>query len=189
MDRREEATDFIRYYVWAGGYDGEQVFDIIDDEVFDADGENDDWLREQIDLAIQRKKAAERDWPNITDCDRLDRAFDTLADQRILTQHKAGTTQQDGLDVVERIYAESGGDDSRFHGYCFYTLQDMEAAMWGEVGLWLAFGHFSGEREPGEAVGREIRDVLVRFNFAVVWDGSIDSRLLLSGFRWQRRSP
>jgi hypothetical protein len=61
--------------------------------------------------------------------------------------------------------------------------------MWGEVGLLLAFGGFSRVTKDGVEVGRLIRDEFKRTGFEVVWDGTIKSRLLLKGFRWQRRSP
>jgi hypothetical protein len=188
MDRRAEALDSIRYYVWSGYYDADEVFDIVDDEVFESDGENEEWLRAAVGREFRRKRAAERTWPEVTDCDRLDRAFEALHAQGILTSHKTGYTQQDGLEVVTGLYDEAGGDRSDIVGYCFYTIQDMEGAMEG-VGLWLAFGHFSGDIAAGGQVGRLLRDMFGRFSFNVVWDGSIKSRLLLSGFRWQRRSP
>jgi len=190
MDLRAEAIDAVRHYVWAGYDDEDEVFGLVDEDVlFESDGEHEAWLRTAIKREFRKKQAAERTWPEVTDCNRLDRAFEVLNKEGILAQHKAGYTQQDGLEVVERLYAEASGEQSDIGGYCFYTIQDMEGAMWGEVGLWLAFGRFSGDSEKGVAVGRQVRDILTRFGFAVVWDGSIESRLLLSGFRWQRRSP
>ena len=189
MARRADAAEYIRYYVWSGYYGPDEVFDIIDDEVFEGDGEDEAWLRTAIRRAFRKKRAAERTWPEITDCDRLDRAFEELQGQGILVSHKTGYTQQDGLDVVTELYKEAGGKKSGLAGYCFYTIQDVETALWSDVGLWLAFGAFLRGREHGVAVGRRLRDVFERFGFNVVWDGTIDSRLLLSGFRWQRRSP
>src|SRR5207237_1257540 len=128
-------------------------------------------------------------WPAVTSCDHLDRVFESLRSQGILTRHRCGLTIQDGLDVVDELYAEAGGKRSALVGYCFYHLQDMEAAMWGEVGLWLAFGSFPPSRECAVAVGQMVREEFERAGFAVEWDGTADTRLLLKGFRWQRRSP
>jgi ankyrin repeat protein len=55
--------------------------------------------------------------------------------------------------------------------------------------LWLAFGHFSGKKKLGVDIGRRIKHALEAAGFAVEWNGSIDRRLLVKGFRWQRRSP
>jgi Domain of unknown function (DUF6891) len=188
-DLRAEALDALPYYVWSGYLDPDEVFEYILNDLFlDADEEDEAWLRSAVKREFRRKRVAERDWPEVTSCDRLDRAFEALAERNVLARHRAGLTQQDGLAVVESLYEEAGGTASDFTGYCFYTTQDMEHAMEGP-GLWLAFGHFSGDPEKGVAVGRAIREVIESYGFPVAWDGTIDSRLFLSDFQWQRRSP
>ena len=181
----EEASDNIRFRVWSGYYDQDEVSDIVTDE---ADGEDEEWLRGAIDREFSRKREAERDWPAATDCDRLDRVFESLQGRGILTRHRCGMTIQDGLDVIDRLYNDAGDKRSDLVGYCFYHLQDMEAAMWGEVGLWLAFGSFPPSRERAAQVGQLVREEFERAGFTVEWDGTSESRLLLKGFRWQRRS-
>jgi hypothetical protein len=188
-EQREEARDAIRFRVWSGYYDQDEVFDIVNDEVYEADGEDEEWLRRAIGREFRRKREAEREWPAITDCDRLDRVFESLRGQGILAQHRCGLTIQDGLDVIDQLYNEAGDKQSSLIGYCFYHLQDMEAAMWGEVGLWLAFGSFPPSHERAIQVGQLIRKEFERAGFAVEWDGTAESRMLLKGFRWQRRSP
>ncbi len=185
---REEARDSIRYYVWSGYYDADEVFTIIDEEVFDGDGEDEAWLRGAIRREFRKKREAERDWPEVTNCDRLDRVFEALRGRGILARHRCGLTIQDGVDVVWGLYKEEGGKRSGLIGYCFYHLQDMEAAMWGD-GMWLAFGSFSRSAEHGVEIGHLIREEFERAGFAVEWDVTIKSRPFLKGFRWQRRSP
>lgn len=188
-ERRAEARDSIRYHVWCGQYQADEIFDIIEDEVFDGDEDEEAWLRSAIKREFRKKQAAERDWPEVTSCDHLDRVFDLLHERGVLTRHRCGMTIQDGLEVVEQLYQEAGGSKSGFLGYCFYHLQDMEAALWGEHGLLLAFGSFNADPANGINVGQIIRDEFERNGLDVIWDGTIDSRLLLKGFRWQRRSP
>jgi uncharacterized protein DUF6891 len=188
-ERREEARDSIRFRVWSGYYDAHEVFDsIVDDVWFDRDEEDDKWLRSAIRREFQLKRKAERSWPAVTSCDRLDGVFEALRSQGILTRHRCGLTIQDGLDVIHGLQEEAGGKRSGLIGYCFYHLQDMEAAMWGETGLWLAFGSFPPSRKGAVAVGQTVRKEFERAGFMVDWDGTADTRLLLTGFRWQRRS-
>ena len=186
-EQQEEALDSIRYHVWSGLYNAEEVFGIVDEDVFGSDMENNGWLHRAIRREFGRKRTAEREWPEVTDCDRLDRAFETMRGLEILARHRCGLTQQDGLEVVESLHEEASGEDLSLAGYCFYTLQDMEGAMWGERGLWLAFGSFSKTNEDGERIGGWIRDEFMRSGFEVSWDGTINSRILLAGFRWRRR--
>ena len=44
---------------------------------------------------------AQKSWPQVTDCDRLDRAFAALEQQGVIALHRAGCTQSDGLEEVE----------------------------------------------------------------------------------------
>jgi hypothetical protein len=189
-ERREEACHAIRYRVWSGYYDAEEVFDsVVEDVWFDSDDEDDKWLRAAIRREFQKKRKAERDWPAFTSCDRLDQVFESLRNQGVLTRHRCGLTIQDGLEVIDQLYADAGGMRSGLTGYCFYHLQDMEAAMWGEVGLWLAFGSFPPTRQRAVATGQLVREEFEGAGFPVEWNGTADTRLLLKGFRWQRRSP
>jgi hypothetical protein len=149
-ERRTEALDSIRYHVWSGLYTADEVFDNVEEDVFASDGDHGTWLRRAIRREFGEKRAAERGWPEATECDRLDRVFEVLREKGVLARHRCGLTQQDGLDVTLDLYGEAGGERSGLAGYCFYTLQDMEGAMWGDRGLWLAFGSFSGAGEDAD---------------------------------------
>ena len=56
-------------------------------------------------------------------------------------------------------------------------------------GLYIAFGHFSGNDAKGVKIGQLLRAALEREGFNVEWDGTIGRRLFVKGFRWQRRGP
>lgn len=183
-EMNEEVASAIGFYVWSGWYDQDEVFDIITDEV---ENENEDYLRKAVDREFHRKREAERDWPTVTDCDRLDLVFESLTTRGILTRHRCGLTIQDGLEVIEQLYDEAGEQKPRLTGYCFYHLQDMEAAMWGKIGLWLAFGGFPSTYEQAAQVGLVVREEFERVGFTVVWDGTPGSRILLKEFRWRKR--
>jgi hypothetical protein len=188
-ETREEARDCIRARVWSGYYDAEEVFDIVLDEVLEADEDDEEWLRAEIRLEFKKKRKAEATWPAVTSCDRLDQTFEALRGRSVLTRHRCGLTMQDGLDVIELLYADEGGAESGLIGYCFYHLQDMEGAMSEEGGLWLAFGSFPPSRERAAEIGEVVQQEFERAGFSVQWDGTSESRLRLTGFKWQRRSP
>ena len=60
---------------------------------------------------------------------------------------------------------------------------------WPGRNVWLAFGSFPSSRTGAVSVGQFVREEFERAGFAVEWDGTCESRVLLSGFEWQRRSP
>lgn len=185
-DEVDEIKKTIRFYVWSGYYDQNEVFDIVIDEVDYIEAEVERILREAIDREFRTKREIEKSWPAITDCDRLDDVFHVLQGRGILTRHRCGMTIQDGLDVIGRLYNESGDKRSELVGYCFYHLQDMEAAISGKVGLWMAFGGFPPTHEQSVLVGQLIIQEFGRVGFTIEWNGNSESRLLLKGFKWQR---
>jgi len=187
-DLRAEAEEAIRSYAWAGEYDPEEVCIIIGEEIFGDDEEQEEWIQAAVRRTFVEKRKAEKKWPKVTDCDRLDRAFEALEKRGVITDHDSTAfTQSDGLEAVDELYADAGGPKSAFVGYCFFTSQDLDAAIVGG-GLWLAYGSFPGRGEAVE-VGRLLREEFERAGFKVEWDGNVRTRVFLPKFRWQRRSP
>ena len=75
-----------------------------------------------------------------------------------------------------------------YAGHCFYTEQDQQGALDGS-GMCIGFGHLSGDDAKGVEVGRLLRAALEHEGLSVEWDGTIQRRLFVKGFRWQRRGP
>jgi hypothetical protein len=183
-----EILEWVRSCVWSGRYEPEEVGWSIEDQLFEGDEVDGDWLRQVIVREFAAKREAEKAWPRVTDCDRLDRAFETLRRRGGIALHVAGYTQADGLAEVEDAYLEAGGEDSGYAGHCFYTEQDQEGALDGG-GLYIGFGHLSGDDAKGVEFGQMVRAALEGEGLVVEWDGTIRTRLYVNGFRWQRRSP
>jgi hypothetical protein len=181
------ALGAIRRYVWSGMHDADEIAEMVGEAIFEPGQLDPGWLRAEIEKACRQKRAEEATWPAVTACDRLDRVFEALQEQGILALQNAGYMQSDGLSDVSQFYHEAGGERSGIEGYCFYHGQDLERVM-ASGELWLAFGHVSGEDEPGAEIGRRIKRAFETAGFAVDWDGSIKTRLLVKGIRWQRRS-
>jgi hypothetical protein len=190
MDNEANVLSAIRRHVWAGTYDAEEIAIIVGEEFFPPGQADYDWLRARIEEAFRPKRAEEATWPAVTDSDRLDRVFEALETQGIIVEQDAGLTKSDGLEIVTQAYedAEAEGVGASIEGYCFYHGQDLQRVM--KTGdLCLAFGHISGEDEPGVDIGRRIKRAFEAAGFAVEWDGTIGRRLLVKGIRWRRRSP
>jgi hypothetical protein len=183
-----DILNWVRTLVWSGEYDEEEVALQIKDQLGETDEVDEAWLRTVVRSEVESKQKAEETWPKVTDFDRLDRAFTILEAQGIIALHRAGFTQSDGLEEVEDAYDEAGGKHSGYAGHCFYTEQDQEGALDGD-GLYIGFGHLSGNDAKGVKVGQLLRAALEREGFDVEWDGTIKNRLFVKGFRWQRRSP
>ena len=185
---REDIQSWVQSFVWCGEYDEEEVGLLIEDQLGPDDELDEEWLRTVIQSEVAAKQKAEETWPEVTDFDRLDRAFTALKAKGIIALHRAGFTQTDGLEEVQDDYEDNGGEDSDYAGHCFYTEQDQKRALDGG-GLCIGFGHLSGNDAKGVEVGQMLRAALEQEGFSVEWDGTIGRRLFVTEFRWQRRSP
>lgn len=186
---REEAEAAIHTHVWGGEYGPDEVCLIVGEELFGDDEEQEEWIEAAVRRAFVAKRRAEKKWPKVTDCDRLDDVFTALEKRGIVTDYDdTAYTQSDGFEAVEELYRDEGGKESSFVGYCFYTFQDRKAALAGD-GLMLAYGHFTDHANKGAEIGQIVREEFERAGFTVEWEGTLNRRIFLKGFRWQRRSP
>jgi hypothetical protein len=172
----------IRIAVWSGFYDLSEVDELIDDIL--EKGADEGMLRAAVAPEFAKKAAAEADWPKVTDCDRLDRAFESLESQGVIALQNVGYTQSDGLDEVEETLSER--KRGTVQGYCFYHGQDLERALAGD-GLMLAFGDLNDDATKMVEIGKLVRKTLEAQGFAVEWNGSSKTRINVPKFDWKRR--
>jgi len=182
-----EDLDSISLYVRCGFDDRDRIIEIMCEELY-APGELDpDEVALAVDEAFSRHEVEKASWPEVTDCDRLDRAFGRMGEFQIIGLQNAGVTQSDGYsDFKEALMSHPQRELIR--GYCFYHGQDMERAVRGG-GLCLAFGPANPKLEgsEGSAVGSIIAQILEEEGFAVDWDGSFHQRINLPDIDWKKR--
>ena len=143
-------------------------------------------MRAVVGPEFARKQAAEKTWPQTTDCDRLEAAFAELNAQGIIALQNAGYTLSDGLSDISQVLHRRGREGVQ--GYCFYHGQDLERAVEGE-GIMLAFGSLDDDRANKLQVGQRVRNVLERAGFTVEWNSDAETRLNLPTLDWKRRGP
>lgn len=182
-DYDESIEDDIRIRVWSGFHSLSDVLMMIQDcDESEVDREK---LEEFARSEFQAKLAAEATWPPITDCVRLDEAFDALNTIGIIALHNAGYTMSDGLGAVDEALVDH--HPSKVKGYCFYHEQDVGRAVDG-YGLWLAYGDIANTESGKREVGQLVKAELERRGFMVEWDDNPDKRIDLPKIVWQRRT-
>jgi hypothetical protein len=181
-----ETDDFIietvKHCVWSGFYNFDDIQAVIDD-IIDDDA-NEILVRSSVAKELAKKAEAQKTWPEETDCDRLDQAFENLNKSGVIALHNTGQTISDGLDDVAEALGQCDGAEA--NGYCFYHGQDLERALEGG-GLWLTFGDFDDDAAARKRIGESIKLCLEKHAFFVEWDGSADERICLPEFDWKRR--
>jgi len=179
----QHILDSIKGWVWSGFYSPQEVEEMIDDLL--EDGADEEMLRGAVAPEFEAKRAAQGSWPKVTDCDRLDQAFDQLDSRGLIALHNAGYTMSDGLsDVAEHLHERYDG----VKGYCFYHGQDVERAMKG-AGLMIAFGDLDDDKTKKTEIGHLVREALQTAGFAVEWNGDPETRLNVPRIDWKRRGP
>lgn len=174
--------DTIRKKVWSGFYTAEEVDQVIDD-ILEGDA-HEEYLRAAVAPEFDKKREAEREWPQVTDCDRLDSAFEALEKRQILCLQNAGYTMSDGHeDAFEALSSQPGRG---YIGYCFYHGQDLERAVDGG-GLMIAFDHVDGDVPDKLAIATALKEELERVGFKLDWDGTVDKRINIPNIDWKRR--
>ena len=181
-ETNEYILESIRSWVWSGYYSPEEVQEMIDD-ILEEDADE-TLLRAAVDPEFQKKAEDETTWPDETDCDRLDAAFESLTQNGVLALQNAGYTMSDGHDDAAEALKEH--DPGTFTGYCFFHGQDLARAVRGD-GLMIAFDHVDGDVPQKVDIGEQVKAALERFGFTVEWDGTINRRIDIPKIDWKRR--
>jgi len=175
--------DTIKVHVWGGFDTPDDIQEVISDLL--EEGANEKMLRESVNIEFEKKFQAEKDWPQVTDLDRLDSVFQTLKNIGVLCLHNAGYTMSDGHeDSHEALSAYSKRE---FFGYCFYHGQDLERVVSGG-GLMLAYDHVDGDVPEKIKVAQTMQQELVKAGFNLDWDGTINQRVNIPHFDWNHRA-
>lgn len=172
----------------AEGFDSEE--DIVEStlEYFEHDYPGDDLpnLATQLtERAIRKHLDAEKKWQEVTDCDKLDKVFERLEDEGIVSRQNFTCCQSCGhAEIWEEI--EQAKQDHEVSGYVFYHQQDTERAC-DEGMLYLAYGSVENADASALAVATKISEELTSCGFKVDWNGSLEKRICLLNFDWRRR--
>jgi len=184
MNEKEEyIINVIKNWVWSGFYTQsdirEMIYDILEKDC------DEKIIFASVGPEMQKKINAEKDWPKITDYDKLHQVFYELHEHGICALHNAGYTMSDGYSDVSEVVA--GAPEGHYHGYCFYHGQDLERALDGG-GLMIAFGDLNDDEVKGLNVGNTVVEKLNEAGFNIEWDRTLDSRINIPTFNWQKRN-
>lgn len=181
-DTDKYILEVIRKNVWSGFYTPEDIDSIIDDVL--EDDAHEDFLRDSVASEFAKKHEAEKNWPEQTDCDRLDAAFEALEKRHILCLQNSGYEMSDGHQEAFEVLSDQPGH--QYVGYCFYHGQDLERAVDGG-GLMVAFDHVDGDVPDKIKVGIALKEELERVGLKIEWDGTAGQRINIPHIDWKRR--
>jgi hypothetical protein len=172
----------------AEGYDSpaeisQGAVDVFSDEAAVADLEGP--ARAYTAEAIAAHQEDELKWPQQTDCDRLDAAFNHLEFIGIIARQDFSCCGTCALGEILDEIEEARKRNLPARGYTFFHMQDTEAAVEGH-GLCLNYGNAEQTENEAVAIGYEIVAILKEHGFRPVWDGSWSKRIFFP-LIWKRR--
>jgi hypothetical protein len=129
--------------------------------------------------------AAQKEWPPVTDCDLLDRAFGELERAGIVARQHFTCCGTCGATEIWGEIAAAREAGRKVRGYTFYHIQDTETAARG-YGLLLFYGAVEKDEKQALRIANEIIDALQRQGLKTEWDGSWDKRIGVK-LDWKRR--
>lgn len=188
-EKLEEMRSFIRREVAGGFSDPEEIRDGAV-ELLAKDNDADE-LREYAARMFREELEAHRKsqiaWPPVTDCDRLEAAFQELERKGIVCRQNFSCCGTCGAGEIEAEIESIQAEGKPARGYVFYHMQDTDAAVRGE-GLYLNYGAAQAGERPALQVAHEIVGALEQQGLSVQWDGTWATRIHVQ-LDWKRRRP
>jgi hypothetical protein len=182
-----DMRDHVRNDVAAGFYQYEEIvrsaIEVFENEAPEAALAV--HARKFLDEALAAHAIETKDWPTITDCDRLDEAFAALERGGIIARQNfscCGTCGSSEIWDEIKALEEGGG---KAYGYAFYHVQDTERAVEGD-GVYLNYGACEEGEEPAIATARAIVAELERHGLTTNWNGTWEKRIAVE-LDWKRR--
>jgi hypothetical protein len=184
----KNARERIKSRVAEGFDDEDQISVDVLESVLDEGEFDENFLRERIEAmtaaAIGHHHDEQETWPERTDCDRLDDAFDALEAENIAARQNFSCCSNCGHgEIWGDIEEETPG--RKADGYVFYHMQNTGgAAATGR--LFLSYGAYSGEDADILVIGRRIVTALERQGLKTTWSGS-SNQCVEVDLVWRRR--
>lgn len=187
-EMNEEIIEALRFTVNSGYYDEAAISEIATDCLTDIFESYDLSIpsQETIALIIEEIKKFRVNDSEQKNYQRLQEIFDQLNQEGIIAIDFAGYTISEGHEEVDTVFAFMKKNNLPRKGYCFYHQQDIERSM-NDKKLFLAYHSLNGDEKSALKIGEYIVDLLVKANFKVEWDGSLDQRISILDFIWDKK--
>jgi predicted esterase len=184
----QEITELADRFIREGYIPGDEIAVAVHDWMEVDSARQRERVTSIVGERLSRARVLEQEWPGVTDCDRLDRAFAGLQRSGIVARQHFEDCGTCGIGAIggEMVEAEELGMVVR--GYTFFHFQDTEGAAGGGL-LYLSYGASAEHASDtdGVAIGQEVASALRSEGLSVEWDGSFEHRIGIVGLDWKRR--
>ena len=172
QDLVEEIEYVIELLTKSGFFDIEEITEILEDQFDDEDV---DFCEFDISLSDSSNE-------NFT---KLESAFKSLADEGIVAIHNCGYDITEGVGDAFELYVHLTNNKFAPRGFCFYTFEDVEYAVFDEM-LKITFGDFEGDEKKALEIGNIVNQHLKDEGFTIKWDGTVNNQIEINPFVWDK---
>ena len=156
----------------SGFFSQEEIIEILEDQFIEEDIDF-----SQIDISLN-------DFSN-ENFDRLEHAFNELANDDIVAIHNCGYDIEEGVSDAFELYVHLLNNKFQSQGFCFYTFEDVEDAIFDQV-LKITFGDFENDENKALEIGKIIVKYLKNENFNINWDETVNNQIEINPFIWDK---
>lgn len=156
----------------SGFFDVEEIIEILEDQFID---EGIDFSKLNISL---------NNFDN-TNFNKLEHAFKALSNENIVAIHNCGYDIEEGVGDAFELYVHLRNNNYNPDGFCFYTFDDVEEAIWDNK-LKITFGDFENDENKALEIGQIVFKVLKDEKFSIEWDGTVNNQIELNPFKWDK---
>ena len=142
----------------------------------------DQFIEEDIDFSQFNISLNDFDNVNFT---KLENAFDSLVKEDIVAVHNCGYDIEEGVADAFELQVHLMNNKFNPIGFCFYTFEDVEEAIWDEK-LKITFGDFENNEKKALKIGEIVAENLKSEGFSILWDETINNQIEINPFKWDK---
>lgn len=116
---------------------------------------------------------------------RLEDVFASLKDENIVAIHNCGFDIEEGVADAFELFVHLHNNKFTAEGFCFYTFDDVEEAIWEEK-LKITFGDFENDEAKALEIGKTVSKYLKEADFSINWDETINNQIEINPFKWDK---
>lgn len=116
---------------------------------------------------------------------RLEDVFASLKNEKIVAIHNCGFDIEEGVADAFELFVHLHNNKFTAEGFCFYTFDDVEEAIWEEK-LKITFGDFENDEAKALEIGKMVSKYLKEADFSINWDETINNQIEINPFRWDK---
>ena len=171
-DLVEEIEYIITLLTKSGFFSVDEIVEILEDQFID----------EEIDFSGFEILLEESSNQNFS---KLENAFVKLAGENIVAVHNCGYDIEEGVADAFELYVHLINNKFKPCGFCFYTIEDVEYAIFDNK-LRITFGDFENDESKALEIGKLVSKYLKDENFTINWDETVNNQIEINPIEWDK---